>query len=119
MAMAIADTDALSNEEIVEAIGAYGALVAEVDLDAVLDERSLPYPKDTMIEIFLAALATVDDAAVKESLRQSYFQLAQFLPNIAAEGCPTPARAQELARRVESERERLAALYAHTLGEAA
>lgn len=117
--MATMDMDVLSNEEMVEAIGAYGALVAETDLDAVLDERALPYPKDTMIGIFLAVLATVDDPTVKESLRQGYFQLAQFLPNIAAEGCPTPARAQELARRVESERERLAALYAHALGEAA
>lgn len=116
--MAIADTDVLSNEEMAEAIGAYGALVAEIDLDAVLDERSLPYPKDTMIEIFLAALATVDDAAVKESLRQSYFQLAQFLPNIAAERYPTPDRVQDLARRVARERERLAALYTRALGAA-
>ncbi len=104
-------------EQMVEAIGAYGLIVAATDLDDIRDERELPYPKETMVGIFLAALATVDDATVKESLRQGYFQLAQFLPGVDVGRFPSPARAEELTRLVLDEKERLSAIYAHALGE--
>lgn len=98
------DPSALSPEEFVaDAIQAFGDALADADLDAIHDEHALPYPKDAMIHAFLAAMAAVEDQDIRDHLRQTYLQLASFLPGVGGTVAPPPVSADdaEAMRRFE------------------
>jgi len=96
---------ALSPEEFVaDAIQAFGDVLAAVDLDAVHDERLLPYPKDAMVHAFLSAMAAVEDQDIRDHLHRTYLQLASFLPDVGEKVAPPPVSADdaEAMRRLEA-----------------
>ena len=97
------DPSALSHEFIADAIEAFGDVLGAADLDVIHDERALPYPKEAMVHVFLAAMAAVDDDDIRGSLQQTYLQLACFLPGVGGAVAPPPVSAAESAtmRRLE------------------
>jgi hypothetical protein len=97
------DRSALSVEFVADAIQAFGDILGGSDLDVIHDERALPYPKEAMIHAFLAAMAAVDDDAIRGSLLQTYLQLASFLPGVGGTVAPPPVSAADAAamRRLE------------------
>lgn len=50
----------------------------------VADESKLPYPKDTIKAAIIAAMNSTDDGQMKEYLKVSYIQLANWQPGVGS-----------------------------------